>query len=144
MSEHCGGVSPLRNARRWHTELGAINVGALIILGTVALSDWKSRMIVMNLDWLTPYQGATQDKGPWGGSSRSGWRVNTTNNEPRGGRWDQAQTSQAQPSDKKKWWYACRLFRTNSLTEAAVWCIDPLLGKDFKTNEYSHCYGGTR
>jgi hypothetical protein len=28
----------------------------------------------------------------------------------------------------------------NSLTEEAVWCIDPLLGKDLKTNEYNHCY----
>jgi hypothetical protein len=42
--------------------------------------------------------------------------------------------SQAQPTDKKKWWYACRLFRTNSLKKGAVWRIDPLLGKDLETS----------
>jgi hypothetical protein len=29
-------------------------------------------------------------------------------------------TSKAQHSEKKKWWYACRLFGTNSLKEGAI------------------------
>jgi hypothetical protein len=29
---------------------------------------------------------------------------------------------------KEEWWYTCRLFRTNSLKEGAMWCIDPLPG----------------
>jgi hypothetical protein len=38
------------------------------------------------------------------------------------------------PQEKKKWRYTCRLFRTNSLKEGAVWHIDPLLGNNCKTN----------
>jgi hypothetical protein len=46
--------------------------------------------------------------------------------------------SQAQPSEKKKWWYACRLFRTNSLLkEGAVWHVDTLLGNDHQIRNYT-------
>jgi hypothetical protein len=41
---------------------GAINVGALTTLRTFAPTDWKSRMMVINLDWLAPYQGAYWDE----------------------------------------------------------------------------------
>jgi hypothetical protein len=50
--------------------------------------------------------------------------------ESRRGRWDRLQTSQAQPSENKKWRYACRLFVTNNLKEGAMWSIDPLLSGD--------------
>jgi hypothetical protein len=33
---------------------------------------------------------------------------------------------QAQPSEKKKWQYACRLFGMNSLKKGKMWHIDPL------------------
>jgi hypothetical protein len=39
-----------------------------------------------------------------------------------------------QSSEKKKWRYACRLFGMNSLTEGAMWQIDPFLGKGHETN----------
>jgi hypothetical protein len=51
--------------------------------------------------------------------------------EPWEGRQDWSQT---QLLEKKKWSYACRPFETNSLKEVAVWRIDPLLGKDLRTN----------
>jgi hypothetical protein len=37
-------------------------------------------------------------------------------------------TSVAQPSEKRKWRYICRLFRTNKLKWGAMWHVDPLLG----------------
>jgi hypothetical protein len=43
------------------------------------------------------------------------------------GRGDRSQTLQAQLSEKKKWWYVCRPFRTNSLRRG-------------KCSKYSHCY----
>jgi hypothetical protein len=45
------------------------------------------------------------------------------------------QTSQTQPSEKKKWLYACRPFRTNSHKEGAVWHLDPLLGNNCKISK---------
>jgi hypothetical protein len=36
-----------------------------------------SRMMVVHLDRLAPYRRATLDEQPYGGSSRSGWRVAT-------------------------------------------------------------------
>jgi hypothetical protein len=53
--------------------------------------------------------------------------VNTMQTKPWGGSQNQAQTSQAQPSEKKKWRCVCRPFRTNSLKEG-------------QCNVYSHCY----
>jgi hypothetical protein len=44
--------------------------------------------------------------------------------------------SQAQPSGKKKWPYACRLFRTKSLTEGAIH-VDPLLHNDREIRKYT-------
>jgi exonuclease III len=65
----------------------------------------------------------------WGnrGSSLS---VISMRSEPQGGRWDWSQTSQSHPSEKEKWWYTCRPFRTNTFKERAMWRIDPLLSSD--------------
>jgi hypothetical protein len=41
----------------------------------------RARMMVVHLDHLTPYQGATRDEHMYGGSSSSGWKVNTTGGE---------------------------------------------------------------
>jgi hypothetical protein len=43
---------------------GAMNVGALTTLGTFAPTDQKSRMMVIKLDWLAPYQGADWNERP--------------------------------------------------------------------------------
>jgi hypothetical protein len=53
------------------------------------------------------------------------------------GRRGQSQMSKAQPSDKKKWRQACRLFETNNLKEEAVWHVEPLLGNDSETSKYT-------
>jgi hypothetical protein len=55
----------------------------------------RSRLMVVHLDQLVPYQGATQGEWPYGGSSRSVWWVITVKTVTREGRWDQAQTTQA-------------------------------------------------
>jgi hypothetical protein len=47
------------------------------------------------------------------------------------------ETSKAQPLDKKKWLYACRLFGTNSLKEGAMWHVDPLLDNDLEISKYT-------
>jgi hypothetical protein len=46
--------------------------------------------------------------------------------------------SQAQHLEEKKWQYACRLFRTNSLKEGALWHVDPLLGNGSVNS--GHCW----
>jgi hypothetical protein len=64
-------------------------------------------------------------------------RVITVKNEPRGRKiTGGSQTSQAHLSDKNKWWYACRLLRTNSLKEVAMWHADPLLVNDHEISNY--------
>jgi hypothetical protein len=45
-------------------EVGAINVGALTSLGTFAPTDRKSRMMVINLHRLAPYEGTARDERP--------------------------------------------------------------------------------
>jgi hypothetical protein len=50
--------------------------------------------------------------------------------EPWGGRWNRSQFSQAQPSEEKKWWCACRPFRLSRLKEGEVWYVDLLLSSD--------------
>jgi hypothetical protein len=45
--------------------------------------------------------------------------------------------SKAQPLEKKWWWYACTLFETNSFMEGAIWHVDPLLGNNHETNNYT-------
>jgi hypothetical protein len=52
------------------------------------------------------------------------------------GRRGQSQTSQVQPSEKKKWRYACRLFETNRLQEGAKWHVYTLLGNYLEISEY--------
>jgi hypothetical protein len=87
----------------------------------------RLRLMVVHLDWLALYQGAARDKWPYEGSSG---RVITMRTEPWG-----SHTSQTQPLEKKKWQYAHRLFRKNSLKEGAMWHIDLLLGNNHETNE---------
>jgi hypothetical protein len=41
-----------------------MDVGALTTLRTVALTDGERRMMVINLDQLTPYEGTAQDELP--------------------------------------------------------------------------------
>jgi hypothetical protein len=49
---------------------------------------------------------------------------------------------QEQPSEKNKWWYACRPFGTNCLREAAMWRIHSLLGNDSVNTpqQYTGCF----
>jgi hypothetical protein len=47
------------------------------------------------------------------------------------------ETSKAQPSETRKWQYACRLFWKNSLKEEAVRHVDPLLGNNRETSNYT-------
>jgi hypothetical protein len=46
----------------------------------------RSRMMVVHLDRLAPYQGTARDDWLYGGSSRSCWRLFTTRTEPLGRR----------------------------------------------------------
>jgi hypothetical protein len=41
---------------------------------------------------------------------------------------------------RKKWWNACKLFKTYRLTEAAIWDTNPLLGRDLEIHQYNHSY----
>jgi hypothetical protein len=47
------------------------------------------------------------------------------------------ETSNPQPSEKKKWRYACRLFETNSLTEGAMRHVDLLLRNNHEISNYT-------
>jgi hypothetical protein len=47
-----------------NNRLRAVAVGALTILETFASTDQKSRMMVIHLDWLAPYQAAPRDERP--------------------------------------------------------------------------------
>jgi hypothetical protein len=76
--------------------------------------------MVINLDRLALYEGTVRE-----GGYRKGWSVNTVKIEPRAGRSDRSQTSQAQPSGNKKWRYAC---------SRAMWLIDPLLSSGYVNN----------
>jgi hypothetical protein len=62
-----------------NNRLRAIIVGALTTLGIFALTNRKSRMIMVlvQLDRLTPYHEAARDERPEGGRTGSSWRVNT-------------------------------------------------------------------
>lgn len=75
----------------------------------------RPRFMVVHLDRLASYQGGTRDEWPYGGSSRSSWRVNTVKTEKLRGRW-----GQAQPSEMNGGMHASRPFRTNSLMEGAM------------------------
>jgi hypothetical protein len=81
--------------------LRAMDVGALITLGTFAHTDRKKdlyclhpmvyhdvkrKMMAVNLNQLAPYEGTAEDEWPKGWSSGSTWRVITMRNEPWGGR----------------------------------------------------------
>jgi hypothetical protein len=56
-------------------------------------------------------------------------QLESNNREPSHGdeRRGQAQMSQAQPLEKKKWRYTCRLFGSNSIKEEPMWHVGTLL-----------------
>jgi hypothetical protein len=60
-----------------NNSLRALDVEVLAILGTFAPTDWKSKMMVIYLDQLAPYEATAWDERHKGGSNGSGWRVNT-------------------------------------------------------------------
>jgi hypothetical protein len=65
MSGYCGGVGPSKTKEETtYKEVRASDIGALTTLGIFALTDRKSRMMVVHLDQLAPYQGAVWDKWP--------------------------------------------------------------------------------
>jgi hypothetical protein len=45
--------------------------------------------------------------------------------------------TKAQPLEKKKWQYACRLFGINSLKQGATWYVGVLLGNDCEISYYT-------
>jgi hypothetical protein len=45
--------------------------------------------------------------------------------------------AKAQPSEKKKWQYTCRLLGVISLKEGAMWHVDPLLGNNHEICNYT-------
>jgi hypothetical protein len=55
--------APSETEKETAHKLRAMDIEALTTLGTFANTDWR-KMMVINLDWLTPYQGATQDEQP--------------------------------------------------------------------------------
>jgi hypothetical protein len=116
------------------SRLRARDVGAPTTLGTFAYTEWKRRIMVVHLDQLTPYQGATRDKWPEGVSSKSSWRVITMRTERWGRKVRPITDATSTALEKKKWRYACRLFGTNSLKEGAMGHIDPLPGNDCETD----------
>jgi hypothetical protein len=63
------------------------------------------------------------------------WSESKHREKPSHGEKDQRQMSQAQPSEKKKWRYACRLFGIKSLKDGALWHTDPLLSRDSVNND---------
>jgi hypothetical protein len=46
-----------------NSRLTVMDVGPLIILGTFAPTDRKSRIMVINLDRMAPYEGTTRMRG---------------------------------------------------------------------------------
>jgi hypothetical protein len=94
-------------------------------------------MMVVHLDWLTPYQGTTWDEWPLGVNNESRRRVITMRNELRGRKARPVTDVTHSPQKKNKWQYACRLLRTNSLKEEAMWHIDLLLGNNHETSSYT-------
>jgi hypothetical protein len=52
------GSPPSKTREDTAPRIRAMAVGALIVLRTLALTDQKSRMMMINQDRFTPYQGA--------------------------------------------------------------------------------------
>jgi hypothetical protein len=52
-------------------------------------------------------------------------------------RWGRSQMWQVQPSEKKKWQFACGLFGMNNIKEGALWHIGPLLSNRFVNKHIS-------
>jgi hypothetical protein len=59
-----GSATSITKEDTFNNRLRATKVGALTILGTFAPSDQKSRMMVINMDQLAPYQRAARDEWP--------------------------------------------------------------------------------
>jgi hypothetical protein len=58
------GLAPSRmKEETTNNGVGAINVGALTILGTFGYTNRRKRMVI-NLDLLVPYKGTARDKQP--------------------------------------------------------------------------------
>jgi hypothetical protein len=57
---HCVGLAPSKR-KEVMADVGAINVGALTILGTCGSTN-RRKMMVINLDQLAPYEGTTWDE----------------------------------------------------------------------------------
>jgi hypothetical protein len=80
-------------------------------LSPSASSSWCTQKLWEWSVFLQPW--LFRDEQPEGESSGNSWRLLQT--KPREGRWHQAQ-----PSEKKKWRYACKLFGANSLMDGAM------------------------
>jgi hypothetical protein len=57
-------MAPSKTKEETANRVRAENVGALTTLRTFACIYWNSRMMVINLDQLAPYEGTTQDERP--------------------------------------------------------------------------------
>jgi hypothetical protein len=140
---HCGGADPSETKEETTPRVRAGDVEAPASLGSLPAPTerricivcilwcvimWKIWLMVMHLDWLVPCEGTARNERPYGGSS---WRVNTVKTEIRGGMWDRSQTSQTQPSEEKKWRYACRPLGANCLKKGAMWRTDKCEGPYF-------------
>jgi hypothetical protein len=119
MSGHCGGVGPLQNEKISCTRSKSHEC-TIIDHSRNFFPHQSEEDDGDRLDRLAPYVGTAWDEQPQGVSSGSGWREITMKTKPLEGRQDQSQTTQAQPSEKKKWRYTGRLLRTNSLKEGAM------------------------
>jgi hypothetical protein len=58
------GLAPCETEKETAHRVGAGNVGAPSTLGSFAPPIGKNRMMVINLDGLSPYQGAARDVRP--------------------------------------------------------------------------------
>jgi hypothetical protein len=70
-------------------------------------------------------------------SSGSRWRVIMAKTEAWGRKARPMTDVTCIPSEKKKWQYACTLFRTKTLKEEAMWHVDSLLDKDCEISDYT-------
>jgi hypothetical protein len=138
-----------RSTQQWHKrprpEMGS-NKTFYEALGQTHEFEVMKRAVDLRLGcgkWVTGYcgvvgplrnetRGQLPEKNEDGGTPgpAGSWGIITVRTEPWGGRRGRSQTSQAQPSEKKKCRYACRLLGPNSLKEGAMQHVDPLLGGD--------------
>jgi hypothetical protein len=84
---------------------------------------------MVHLDRLAPYQGTTLEDVALRQEQLESNHWEPSHTEGRQGR--------SQPSEKKKWWYACTLVGMTSLKVTVLWHVDPLLGNDRKIRNYT-------